>query len=347
MSAPELAADLPRRPLAVLPTPLHRLTALEALIGSGPLYLKRDDLTGFGLAGNKARALEYLLGDALAQGADILVTAGSPSSNFVAAAALAARVGGLDCEVLVAGSAPGDAPLTLGLARGCGANLRFTGADREELDRLVGERADRLRAEGRRPYPVPRGGATPVGALGFARAAPELAAQLAGPELAAQLGGLDNAVVVVPTGSGASLAGFLAGRAAIGATWCTYGVSVSRPAARIRTEVRALAGRCAALVHGPTVREADLHLVDAVGPGFGRLAEADRDHLRLALDSDGVLVDPTYGAKALTAVVGMVAEGERAPIVLWHGGGTPAALTLLATEGFATAHATAQRIGAS
>jgi D-cysteine desulfhydrase len=356
MSAPEFAADLPRRPLAVLPTPLHRLTALEALIGSGPLYLKRDDLTGFGLAGNKARALEYLLGDALAQGADILVTAGSPSSNFVAAAALAARVGGLDCEVLVAGSAPSDTPLTLGLARGCGANLRFTGADREELDRLVGERADRLRAEGRRPDPVPRGGATPVGALGFARAAPELAAQLArpepaaqlaGPELAAQLAGLDNAVVVVPTGSGASLAGFLAGRAAIGATWCTYGVSVSRPAARIRTEVRALAGRCAALVHGPTVREADLHLVDAVGPGFGRLTGADRDHLRLALDTDGVLLDPTYGAKALTAVVGMVAEGERAPIVLWHGGGTPAALSLLATEGLATAHATAQWIGAS
>jgi D-cysteine desulfhydrase len=319
-----VAAHLARRPLAILPTPLHRLAALEALVGSGPLYLKRDDLVGFGLAGNKARALEFLLGDALAQRADILFASGSPSSNFVAAAALAARVCGLDCDLLVSGNRallPADVPLTLGLAGGCGANLCFTGADREELDGLVDEHADRLRAEGRRPYPVPRGGATPVGALCFAAAVPELAAQLAG---------LDDAVVVVPTGSGASLAGFLAGRAAAGATWRTYGVSVSRPAPRIRAEILALAGRCAALLHGPAVRDADLNLVDAVGPGFGRLTDADLRHVRLALDSEGILVDPTYGAKALTAVLDLVAAGERAPIVLWHGGGVPAALTLLA-----------------
>ncbi len=335
---------LARRPLAVLPTPLHRLTALEARIGSGPLYLKRDDLIGFGLAGNKARALEFLLGDALAQRADILVTAGSPSSNFVAAAALAARVGGLDCDVLVAGKPPAGEPLTLGLARGCGAKLYFTGADREELDGLVDEHAGRLRADGRRPYPVPRGGATPVGALGFARAARELAAQLVGS---------DNAVVVVPTGSGASLAGFLAGRAAIGATWRTYGVSVSRPAPQIRAELLALAGQCAELIHGPAVRDADLHLIDAVGPGFGRPTAADLCNIRLALHSDGVLFDPTYGAKALTAVAGLVADGERSPIVLWHGGGTPAAVTLLAANPLAMnplatdGLATAQRIGAA
>jgi 1-aminocyclopropane-1-carboxylate deaminase/D-cysteine desulfhydrase-like pyridoxal-dependent ACC family enzyme len=230
----------------------------------------------------------------------------------------------------VAGKAPAEEPLTLGLARGCGANPYFTGADLEELDGLVDEHAGRLRAEGRRPYPVPRGGATPVGALGFAAAVPELAAQLAG---------LDDAVVVVPTGSGASLAGFLAGRAATGATWRTYGVSVSRPAPRIRAEILALAGRCAALLHGPPVRDADLNLVDAVGPGFGRLTDADLRHVRLALDSEGVLVDPTYGAKALTAVLDLVEAGEQAPIVLWHGGGVPAALSLLAGSA-------AQRIGA-
>jgi D-cysteine desulfhydrase len=319
-----VAARLARRPLAILPTPLHRLAALETLVGSGPLYLKRDDLTGFGLAGNKARALEYLLGDALAQRADTLVAAGSPSSNFVAAAALAARVCGLDCDVLVAGKPPTEEPLTLGLARGCGANLYLTGADREELDGLVNQHAGRLRAAGRRPYPVPRGGATPVGALGFARAVSELAGQLGNP---------DGAVVVIPTGSGASLAGFLAGRAAIGATWRTYGVSVSRPAPRIHAEILALAGRCAALIDGPAVREADLNLVDGVGPGFGRLTDADRDHVRLAHHSEGVLFDPTYGAKALTAVVNLVAAGERAPIVLWHGGGIPAALSLLAGGG--------------
>jgi D-cysteine desulfhydrase len=306
-----------RRPLALLPTPLHRLPALEARLGSGPLYLKRDDLTGFGVSGNKARPLEFLLGDALARGADPLVTAGAPGSNFVAAAALAARVCGLDCEILVAGPDAGPRlPVTLELARRAGATLHFTGADREHLDHLVEQHAEKLRADGRDPYPVPRGGATPVGALGFADAARELAEQLAG----------TDPVVVLPTGSGASLAGFLAGRAAIGATWPTYGVSVSRPAARIRAGILDLAGRCAALAGTPAPADRDLRLVDATGAGFGQVGEQDRQAMRLALYNEGVLVDPTYGAKMIAALPDLVDRAAGAPLVLWHTGGLPGAL---------------------
>jgi D-cysteine desulfhydrase len=305
----------PRRTLAVLPTPLQRLAALEALAGAAPFYVKRDDLTGFGLAGNKARPLEFLLGDALARRADILVTAGSPGSNFVAAAALAARVCGLDCDVLVSGP-PRPPTMTLALARAAGANLCHTGADRETLDDLVAGHADRLRDEGRQPYPVPRGGATPAGALGFAYAARELAAQL----------DHDDAVVVLPTGSGASIAGFLAGRAAIGAGWRTYGVSVSRPAPLMRAQILDLAARCAALAGSPAPDPDDLNLVDAVGPGFGRPTDRDRRNALHALRTEGILLDGTYGAKALTAVADL---RVRAPVVLWHGGGTPGALTML------------------
>ena len=298
-----------RRRLAILPTPLHRAPALEAHLGSGPLYLKRDDLTGFGVAGNKARPLEFLLGDALARDADTLITAGAPGSNFVAAAALAARVCGLECEILVAGRQTASVPLEL--ANRSGARLTFTGADRDDLDRLVGEHADKLRADGRRPYPVPRGGATDVGALGFAHAASELADQLAA----------EDAVVVLPTGSGASLAGFLAGRAAIGARWPTYGVSVSRPADRMRAEVLDLAARCAALTGKPAPTECDLHLIDATATGFGTVSDADRDAMRLMLDTEGILLDPTYGAKAMAAVRTMAG-----PVVLWLTGGLPGAL---------------------
>src|SRR5687768_16016217 len=109
-----------RRRLAILPTPLQRVPALEARLGHGPLYLKRDDLVGFGVAGNRARPLEFLLGDALARDADTLVTGGAPGSNFVAAAALAARVCGLECDLLVAGqreAAPPALPVPLSLAR--------------------------------------------------------------------------------------------------------------------------------------------------------------------------------------------------------------------------------------
>ncbi|SNS71239.1 D-cysteine desulfhydrase [Asanoa hainanensis] len=293
-----------RRRLAVLPTPLHRLPALERKLGTGPLHLKRDDLTGFGVAGNKARPLEFLLGDALARGADTLVTAGAPSSNFIAAAALAARVCGLRCDILVAG-----APTPVELASRSGARLLFTGADRDDLDRLVDEHAAKLRAEGRDPYPVPRGGATPVGALGFAAAAEELADQLAG-----------DATVLIPTGSGASLAGFLAGQAAIGASWRTYGVSVSRPADRMRAEVLDLATRCAALAGTPAPDPRDLHLIDATGTGFGQVSDADRRAMRTVLDTEGILVDPTYGAKMFAALP------TEAPAVLWHTGGLPWAL---------------------
>jgi D-cysteine desulfhydrase len=313
-------SSVERRPLAILPTPLQRLPALSARLGAGPLYCKRDDLSGFGVAGNKARSLEFLLADALAGGADTLITAGAPGSNFIAAAALAARVCGLDCEILVAGSVPPAPTVPLELAARSGARLTFTGADRHDLDRLVGEHADKLRAHGRSPYPVPRGGATAVGALGFAHAAAELAAQLAD-QMAAE-----DALIVLPTGSGASLAGFLAGSAAIGATWRTYGVSVSRPADRMGAEVLELAERCAELVGGPAPTARDLHLIDATGTGFGEVSDADRRGMALALDTEGLLVDPTYGAKMMTALPDLLDRAAGAPVVLWLTGGLPGAL---------------------
>ncbi|WP_113703507.1 1-aminocyclopropane-1-carboxylate deaminase/D-cysteine desulfhydrase [Nonomuraea lactucae] len=292
----------PRRPLALLPTPLQRFAGM---------YLKRDDLSGFGLAGAKARALEYLLGDALAHDADVLVTGGSPSSNFIGGAALAASVCGMECEVLVSGTALERAPATLHLVGCSEAKVLYTGADRAELDRLIDERAAHLRDHGRTPYAIPRGGATPVGALGFANAAEELAAQL----------DFDEAVVVLPVGSGASIAGLLAGRAAIAAKWQVYGVSVSRPLPEIRGEILGLVARIT------PEAVTDWELIDAM-----EAAEAadDRDvHTMLAaLRADGVLFDAKYGTKALAAVARLRARADR-PIVLWHTGGLPAALDLL------------------
>jgi D-cysteine desulfhydrase len=310
-----------RRPLAILPTPLQRLSTMESLLGRGPLYLKRDDLIGFAVAGNKARPLEFLLGDAVDRQCDVVVVACAASSNFVAAAAVAARICGLDCEVLVAGQAQRALPHTLAMAERAGAALRFVDADREDLDRLVDEHAEKLRGQGHKPYPVPRGGATAVGALGFAHATAELATQLT-----ARGHAHEDVVVVMPTGSGASLAGLLAGRAAIGAQWRTYGVSVSRPARQLSRHVLELASQCAALTGTPPPGPADVRLIDAVGAGFGRVTEEDLASMRLALTSEGVLVDPTYGAKALTAAVKGVDAGDAVPLVLWHTGGLPTAL---------------------
>jgi D-cysteine desulfhydrase len=316
----------PRRCLALLPTPLHRLHALEAVLGSGPILLKRDDLVGFGLAGNKARPLEFLLGDALSSGADVLVTGGAPGSNFIGAAALAARVGGLQCELLVAGPVPQRLPVTLELARQCGAELSFVEVPREDLDRVIVDRAAELGRLGASAYAVVRGGANPVGALGFAMAAAELADQLPPLDLA-------DPTVVLPTGSGASLAGLIAGRAAIGATWQVVGVSVSRPLTAITADVHALAAGCAALLDAPAPGRDGVRIVDATGLGFGRLTHRDVRRVRVALHAEGVLFDATYGAKALGVLVDLVDAGEQRPIVLWHTGGLPSAMKLLAEPG--------------
>lgn len=313
-----MIGELPRFPLALLPTPLHRARRLETALGTGPLLLKRDDLTGFGVAGNKARTLEFLLGAALAEGADVIVTGGGPGSNFCPAAAMAARAAGLDCDLVVWGEPSGS--VNIALAAAAGATIVATGdTDRAAVDALVEEHAAGLRAAGRRPYAVPRGGSTALGAVGFAAAAAELAAQLDEPP----------ALVVLAVGSGGSFAGLLAGLAAAGlAETPVLGVSVSRSPSDIAARVTELAEGCAALIGGPPPCEPEL--IDARGPGFGAASPRERERARLALHTEGILLDETYGAEAFSAAVDRLRSGPGGPVVHWHTGGLlPAASRLL------------------
>ena len=165
--------------LATLPTPLQRAPRLEKALRIDGLFVKRDDLTGFGLGGNKIRKLEFLIGDALNRGADVLLVMGGPKSNLCQAAAAAARVAGLRCELVLYGDRPSPSPVNLVLAERMGAVTWFTGdADRSSVEVLADKRAGELAAEGATPYLIPRGGATPVGASGYHLAALELATQI-------------------------------------------------------------------------------------------------------------------------------------------------------------------------
>ena len=313
---------VPSFPLGVLPTPLHRAHRLERPLGCGPLLLKRDDLIGFGVAGNKARPLEYLVGAALAAGAEVLVTGGAPSSNFCAAAALAARVAGLDCELLVAGD-PEGAP-NMALARAAGARLLPTGAaDRTAVDGLVAARAAELTAAGRPAYGVPRGGSTPLGAVGFAAAAAELLGQCAEPP----------ALVVLGVGSGGSCAGLLVGLAAADVPTRVLGVSVSRPPDAIAAHVDELTRGCAALLGTVAPTQDRLELLDARGAGFGRASARERERAAFALHAEGLLLDGTYGAQAFSATVDRLPTSA-GPVVYWHTGGlAPAIAALISSTG--------------
>jgi D-cysteine desulfhydrase len=309
--------------LATLPTPLVRAPRLERALAAGPLYIKRDDLTGFSVAGNKARALEFLLGAALAAGSDVFVAAGSPSSNFCAAAAMAAATVGLDCDLLFAGPPPPAPSVNIELARAAGARLIFDAvAIREELDAAVLLHADELRDSGRRPYAVPRGGATPIGALGYASAAREFSGQC-------DQVGIDPRTVVVATGSGGTQAGLLAGQVGYGLPWRVIGASVSRPAADVANQILTTSRACAALLGIADPRSDDVDVRDLRGPGFGVASAEDRVSADLARRHEGLLLDDYYGAKAMTLFRTVLAAEAPTPAIFWHTGGIVAALAAL------------------
>ena len=315
-SAGTLARALPRTPLAVLPTPLVPAPRLAVALGTGPLLVKRDDLTGFAFGGNKARLLEFLVAAATADGADTLLTGGAAGSNFCAAAAAAARRAGLGCELVIAGRAASPGP-ALALARSWGAAVRWTGVpERDSVDAALPAVARELTAAGRRPYLIPRGGATGLGAVGYALAATELRAQL----------DHDDVTVVVPTGSGGTLAGLVAGNVLLGRPWTLLGGSASRPPQAAARQVLTLARDCLRLLGADTEAgtdpaPADVTVVDARGPGHGLpspdgLAAAER-----AMRTEGLMLDPVYTAKAL-------AQAPRGrPVVFWHTGGVLDAVT--------------------
>ena len=311
-----------RLPLAVLPTPLEAADRLGAALGMEPgaLWVKRDDLTGLGGGGNKARKLEYLCAEALEKGADVLVTGGGPQSNHVRMTAAAANHLGLDCAVVMAGPKPETSTGNVLLIEILGADLSWTGfregMDYEEIEAAIDETADRLEAAGRRPYRMPIGGATAVGALGYVRAAAELAEQ------ASTLFG-ELELVVVAAGSGGTHAGLAAG---LGDLDLVLGVDVGART-DLDTVVPAKAAEVATLAGLPA--PAGSVRVDhaRIGRGYGAPTEECRRAVRLAARSEGLLLDPVYTGKALAGLVAARAAGAVRPdtrTIFLHTGGLPA-----------------------
>jgi 1-aminocyclopropane-1-carboxylate deaminase/D-cysteine desulfhydrase-like pyridoxal-dependent ACC family enzyme len=235
------------------------------------------------------------------------VGCGGPSSNLCSALAAAAATAGIACTVVLYGEAPEGPHPNLAVMHAFGARTIFTGdPDRAVTPRHAAGLAARLSADGCRPYLVPRGAASGLGATAYARAAHELADQLTfGP-----------AHVVVATGSGGTAAGLLAGWAAAALPGTLVAVAVSRPIAETLREVTRLAGEAARILGYRAPDRDRLALLDGVGAGFGRADRLTCDAARLALRTEGMLTDTTYVARAVAAL-GSVSG----PVVLWHTGG--------------------------
>ena len=301
--------------LAHLPTPVEPLDRLAAWLGGPRLLVKRDDLTGLALGGNKARKLDLLCAEALAAGADVLVTGGGPQSNHARMTAAAACRLGLGCHLAVAGRhAPETASGNLLLDHVLGAELHFTGAgEYYAAERAITDLADRLEAEGHRPYAIPIGGASVTGVRAYLEATAELLEQL----------GTAPDWVVVADGSGGTHAGLLAG---FGAETKVVGIDVgTRP--DLDTVVPALAASAAATAGRPEPK-GDL-VIDHTrfGAGYGEPTPEAKEAIRAAARTEGLILDPVYTGKAMAGLIGWAREGRFTPgdtVVFWHTGGAPA-----------------------
>lgn len=296
------------------PSPIERLERLEQALGTQVrIHVKRDDVAGIGGGGNKLRKLEFLLGDALAQGCDTFVTTGGIQSNHARLSAAASARMGLACELVLADVVPRhDADYRANgnvLLDGLfGAKVHAVPGDADPLA-FAQARADQLRAEGRRPYVVGAGGSSPVGALGYAACAWEILEQ----ERAL---GLRFVRILIPNGSAGTHAGLAAGMAAAGEDPARIqSFTVLAPVEAAHAATVTLARATLERTGLPGTIDAAAIRVDPSqrGPGYGIPTDAMLEAVRLLARTEGLLLDPVYSGKAFAGLIAAVRAGEYAP----------------------------------
>ena len=309
--------DLPLVHLGHYPTPVEELAAFRLALGAGPrLLVKRDDAIPFGFGGNKVRKLQYVMAEAIAAGADTIITCGGVQSNHARATTAAAVRHGMR-PVLVANGTPPDRPTGNALlAALMGAEIHYV-ATREDRTPTMAALADRFRRDGRRPYVIPLGASTPLGALGYVQAVGELLEQIPAPDL-----------IVHACSSGGTQAGILAGCALHGVRTRVIGVSADDPAAAVSGTVRATIAGIGSLLGTDGEALAAQGRIEVrdefVGEGYGIPTEASREAQALAARTEALFVDHTYTAKALGALIRLVRDGsvrESQTVLFWHTGG--------------------------
>jgi D-cysteine desulfhydrase len=299
------APPIPRVDLAYAPTPLLKLERLSQELGV-ELWVKRDDLTGLLETGNKIRKLEFLVGDALAQGADTLITCGTLQSNCCrAVSAVAARLG-LKAVLALKGSRPAEYDGNLLLDRLLGAEIRYcTDAEWEGIDAVMQELAESVRARGGRPYVIPESGATVVGALGYLSCGRELVQQI-------RHGAPDFDTVAITAFSGGSQAGLLMAKQLAGLRAEIVSVPVAWEAPRVREYVTNVMVEARRRFAFPVEPPADIRILDGY-QGAGR-AEVRREELDIVLRVarlEGIVLDPVYTAKAFYGLLDRIRRAPR------------------------------------
>ncbi len=333
----EVFDELPRAELATLPTPLEAAATMPG--SAARLWVKRDDLTGLGGGGNKARKLDFLCGDAVRTGAKSLITVGAAQSNHCRMTAAAGARLGLEVHLILSGDAPADDVRPTGnqlLSKMFGAQLHYTGAGESHWGELEIARealTSELAGQGLAPYSIPIGGSTAVGALGYAAAFIELIDQC---EAARRM----PAAVVFTSSSGGTHAGLLAGRAALltsgrlnlASAPDVVAVGVAKGVVMGLPDITELGNATLDLMGveariDPAAVEVDTRWL---GDDYAIPTTVGDAAVRWAAASNGLLMDRTYSGKGLSGLLGMAVEGRWSAdddVVFIHTGGWPALFT--------------------
>ena len=320
MTVSRFIGDVPELPLGMLPTPLHPLPRLSAALGA-EIWIKRDDCSGLAGGGNKVRKLRFLMADAKAQGADIVLTCGALQSNHARQTAAAAAALGLDCELLLEASVHGRGKSyenngNLLLDRILGARVRQFPAS-GATQSIVDGRMEELRAAGRRPYWIPIGGSTPLGSLGYARAADEILTQARAQSVA-------FSAIFSPSAVAAPIRDSWPGCAPQAVPFPSSGSASAATKRRSANRIAALAGGMAA--YGlPEIGMADIRIdASQVGSGYGQPTQAGLKAIEDVARFDGVLLDPVYTGKAMAGLFEHIRsrriDGGK-PLLFLHTGG--------------------------
>ncbi|MGB4594297.1 MAG: D-cysteine desulfhydrase family protein [Anaerolineaceae bacterium] len=303
--------------LAHLPTPIEPLPRLSQLLNGPELYIKRDDLTGLGMGGNKTRKLEFLVGDALSQGADTLISAGAVQSNHCRQVAAAAARLGLGCVLVLTGVEPELKQGNLLLDFLSGAETRFV-SSRNERESTLQSAFISLQQMGKKPYLIPYGGSNAIGALGYADAMYELQAQ-----------GLEPDWIVFASSSGGTHAGLILGAHETGLKAKILGIRIDLEPVEFTPVIAKLVNEAATLKELDWRVDEDAILLDGdyCAAGYGVLQPIDVEGVKLFARYEGVTLDPVYTGRAAGGLIDLIRKGffkQSEKVLFWHTGGAPA-----------------------
>lgn len=313
--------SLPRILLTSLPTPLEPLPRLADGLGVN-LWIKRDDLTGLALGGNKVRKLEFLLGHAASERCDAVITTGGSQSNHARLTAAACCKLGLRCHlVLDRGQHPENGNLLLDELFGATVEL-VDDSNPEVAARRMREIAKEIERSGGRPYVIPRGGSVREGAVGYLNMVGELAVQL-------EQVGMAPDSLYLGTGSGGTHSGVMAGRSAYGQSWLVQGVSVSHPKRHQEEKILALSNQVLQWLELDAVVDRADVVVDEgyVGDGYGHPTDATWAAVTSVARQEGIVLDPVYTGKAMAGLIDHIRTGrvpKGSTVIFLHTGGAPA-----------------------